>query len=107
MARCYDRENEAELQVARASPTIREALGAFVEEGAISGMPADEVEEVCELLSSYLDGYAYESLSAAERTLWEREWEADEEAGAFTRLFGPEKIAEHIPRSCPGSWCAR
>jgi hypothetical protein len=47
---------------------------------------------VADLIASHLDSYAYERLSTVDREWWEERWNDDEEAGAFSRLFGPEWI---------------
>lgn len=81
----------------RASPSIRGALASFLDErSAAQALPPD-TQDVIELLCSYLDGYAYQSLTEDEHRFWEDEYEADEELGAFTQLFGPGKVAEHLP----------
>ncbi len=51
-------------------------------------------DAVADLIASHLDSYAYEHLSKTDRAWWEEAWNADEEAGAFSRLFGPEWILE-------------
>ncbi len=51
-------------------------------------------DAVADLIASHLDSYAYEHLSKTDRAWWEEAWNADEEAGAFSRLFGPEWIVE-------------
>lgn len=51
-------------------------------------------DAVAELIASHLDAYAYEHLSKRDRAWWERVWNADEEVGAFSRLFGPEWIVD-------------
>ena len=56
--------------------------------------PFTDRDAVTQLLIDNLDAYAYEHLPKTDRTWWERKWNEDEEAGAFSRLFGPEWIAE-------------
>ncbi len=51
--------------------------------------------DVVALLRHSLDGHAYSSLDDDERARWEEAFEADEER-TFCRLFGPEKIPEHL-----------
>ena len=52
---------------------------------------------VLDLLRSYLNGYAHESLSAPEAALFERCYNAGgEEHREFCDLFGPEKIVESL-----------
>ena len=48
-----------------------------------------------ELLRDSLDSYAYSSLEPAEHRRWEQAFDAGDER-AFCRLFGPEKIPEHL-----------
>lgn len=50
---------------------------------------------VIELLRDSLDRYGYSSLDDGERQRWEQAFESGDER-AFCRLFGPEKIAEHL-----------
>lgn len=52
-------------------------------------------EEVIWLLGQCLDGYAYSSLSDRDRERWQRAFDAGDER-AFCRLFGPERIVEHV-----------
>ena len=47
------------------------------------------------MLRSSLNGYAYESLDGLERKRWERAFDAGDEE-AFCKLFGPEKIVDHL-----------
>jgi hypothetical protein len=51
-------------------------------------------DAVAELIADNLDGYAYERLSKADRAWWQERRKQDEEAGAFSRLFGREWIVE-------------
>ncbi len=48
------------------------------------------------MLRSYLDGYGHDLLSPAERRSWQQRYDADEEAGAFCNVFGPERILEGL-----------
>ena len=81
-----------------ADPTIEEALGEFVAEKApsTSQNKRNRYEAIVELLSGYLDGYAYESLNRAESDFWRTRWEEDEETKSFCRTFGPEKILSAV-----------
>jgi hypothetical protein len=77
--------------------TIDEALGAFVAEQSerLGPKTLRNYEEVVFLLRSSLNSYAYDSLDALERKRWRKAFDdGDEEA--FTRLFGPEKIVNHL-----------
>jgi len=86
----------AEMEVAH--PTISEALAGFLEAQKERLSPATfrRYRDVVELLQHSLDGYAFQSLTPKERALWERRWQADEEAGSFCNTFGPEKIPENL-----------
>jgi len=77
--------------------TIDEALDAFLAEQSkrLSPKTLRNYEDVVSLLRSSLNGYAYESLDELERKRWEKAFDAGEEE-AFTKLFGPEKIVEHL-----------
>jgi hypothetical protein len=80
-----------------AQQTIDGALQQFLAEQRerLSPRTFRNYAEVVELLRHSLDGYAYSSLDDEERARWEEAFEADEER-AFCRLFGPEKIPEHL-----------
>jgi hypothetical protein len=58
--------------------------------------PFNDRDRVAHLIADHLDSYAYERLPKPDRTWWESRWNEDEEAGAFSRLFGPEWIVEII-----------
>jgi hypothetical protein len=60
------------------------------------GRTFTERDSVAQLIADHLDSYAYERLSKRDRTWWEERWNADEEAGAFSRLFGPEWIVDSM-----------
>lgn len=77
-----------------AEPSINEVFGEFLAEERRRVAPRTfrRYQEVIGLLRSCLDGYAYESLPATERTFWEARYDADEAAGSYCNTFGPEKI---------------
>jgi hypothetical protein len=77
--------------------TIDAALDKFLTEQRqrLSPRTFHRYEEVVQLLRDSLDGYGYQSLDDRERHRWEQEFATHEEA-AFCRLFGPEKIPEHL-----------
>jgi hypothetical protein len=77
--------------------TIDEVLDRFLAEQRerLSDKTFHRYDEVVQLLRHSLDGYAYSSLDDSERRRWEAEFESRED-GAFCRLFGPEKIPEHL-----------
>src|SRR6266545_5725275 len=77
--------------------TIDDALERFLAEQRerLSARTLRRYEQVLELLRDSLDGYTYTSLDDDERRRWEAEYERNEQ-GAFCRLFGPEKIPEHL-----------
>lgn len=74
------------------SPSINDVLDRFVAEGSATG----EREIVVELYRSYLDGYGHDLLTPAERGFWQRRYDADEEAGSFCNVFGPDRIVEGL-----------
>lgn len=78
-------------------PTIDEALTAFLaeREGVRRPKAFGTYVEIIDLLKHSLNGYAYTSLNPFERRRWEQAFEAGDEE-AFTKLFGPEKIPEHL-----------
>lgn len=80
----------------QAQPTIDEALSQFLAEQRerLSERTFRNYDYVVELLRHSLDGYAYSSLDDSERQRWEKAFESGTQA--FCRLFGPEKIPEHL-----------
>lgn len=83
----------------QAIPNINEVLELFLKEHRERLKPRTvaNYEGVLELLESYLNGYAYQSLSKAESRLFDRHFNADgDEHREFTQLFGPEKVLEHV-----------
>jgi hypothetical protein len=77
--------------------TIDEALDAFLAEqrGRLSANTLRNYEHVVSLLRSSLNVYAYESLDELEQKRWQKAFDAGDEE-AFTKLFGPEKIVDHL-----------
>ncbi len=77
--------------------TIHDVLSEFLAEQRerLSANTVHTYEEVIELLRHSLDGYAYTSLDRGEHQRWEQAFESGDEH-AFCRLFGPEKIPEHL-----------
>ncbi len=77
--------------------TIDEALDAFLDEQRerLSARTLRRYEDVVFLLRGSLNGYAYDELDAHEQERWRAAFDAGDEE-AFTRLFGPEKIVEHL-----------
>ncbi|MGZ6576040.1 MAG: hypothetical protein ACXVHJ_34175 [Solirubrobacteraceae bacterium] len=77
--------------------TIDEALDRFLtdQRERLSEKTFRRYQDVVQLLRHSLDGYAYSSLDENERRRWDAEFETSEE-GAFCRLFGPEKIPDHL-----------
>jgi hypothetical protein len=80
-----------------AEATIDGALEQFLSEQRerLSERTCRRYEEVTWLLRRCLDGYAYSSLSDQERERWQRTFDAGDEQ-AYCRLFGPERIPEHL-----------
>lgn len=77
--------------------TIDEAFDAFLAEQRerLSPKTLRNYEEVVFLLRSSLNGYAYDSLDELEQKRWRKAFGAGDEE-AFTKLFGPEKVVEHL-----------
>lgn len=89
-----------------AEPSARDVLERWAGLGPPPGPdepPFTDRDAVAELIADYLDSYAYERLSKADRAWSETRWNEDEEAGAFSRLFGPEWIVEGMDESSVGS----
>lgn len=78
-------------------PTIDQALDAFLaaKEAAVKPRAFRNYASVIDLLKMSLNGYAYDSLDRSERKRWDKAFEAGDEE-AYTRLFGPDKIPEHL-----------
>lgn len=72
-----------------AAPSINDVFERFTAERG------DE-DGVIELYASYLDGYGHDLLSETERDFWQRRYDADEDAGSFCNLFGPDRILEGL-----------
>jgi hypothetical protein len=85
------------MTIPQSNATIDGVLTEFLaaQRERLSDRTFQRYEEVVDLLRHSLDGYAYNSLDHDERRRWEAEFESHEE-GAFCRLFGPEKIPEHL-----------
>lgn len=78
-------------------PTIDEALAAFLaaKQAAVTANAFRRYADIVDLLKLSLNGYAYDTLNRFERRSWEKAVEDGDEA-AFTKLFGPDKIPEHL-----------
>jgi hypothetical protein len=83
--------------IGRDHTTIDDALAEFLaaQRERLSERTFRSYEDVVELLRHSLDGYAYASLDDDDRARWEDRFDSGDE-GAFCRLFGPEKIPEHL-----------
>ncbi len=77
--------------------TIDEVFAGFLDEqrARLSERTYQQYEQVIELLAMSMNGYAPNSLTDEEFAQWEARFEVDE-LGAFTSLFGPDKIGENI-----------
>jgi hypothetical protein len=77
--------------------TIDEAFEAFLAEQRerLSPKTVRNYEDVVFLLRSSLNSYAYDSLDELELKRWQGAFDAGDEE-AFTRLFGPDKVVEHL-----------
>ncbi|MFQ5704122.1 MAG: hypothetical protein ACE5HT_08880 [Gemmatimonadales bacterium] len=89
------RKRRARPGAAIADPTIRQALDAYVAAQPAKRRRAARLD--LELLESYLNGYAYESLTNAESRLFE---ELSNEQGAghryYCEIFGPKKLVPEL-----------
>jgi hypothetical protein len=82
-----------------AEPNIRRVLEQFLEAQRMKLAPRTlaRYADVLDLLRTFLDGHAHESLSAPEAVLFERGYNAEgKEHRDFCDLFGPEKIVEGL-----------
>jgi hypothetical protein len=81
-----------------AKPTIGDVIAEYLSERdkPTKARPSSIKRSIVELLESYMDGYAYDSLSKDEEAFWRPRWEQDEEANSFSRTFGPQRIPEHV-----------
>jgi hypothetical protein len=82
-----------------AAPTIAEVFAAFLKEQEHRLAPKSfaRYREVIGLLRSSLDDYGYQNLSAPERHLFDRFYNAEDEAHRdFCKIFGPDKILPHL-----------
>lgn len=85
--------------VQSADPAIEQILEEFLAEQRTRLKPRtfSDYESVIDLLEHHLNGYGYESLSKAERSLFEKHFNAEgKEHREFCQLFGPEKIPENL-----------
>lgn len=83
----------------QAKPNIDEVLESFLAEQRkrLAARTVSSYETVVQLLRSYLNGYAYQSLSKTEARLFDRFFNAEgKEHREFCQLFGPEKILEGL-----------
>jgi hypothetical protein len=80
-----------------ATATIDDVLEEFLAEQRerLSPKTMRNYDDVLFLLRSSLNSYAYDSLDEAEAERWQEAFDAGDE-DAFTRLFGPEKIVDHL-----------
>lgn len=77
-------------------PTIDQAFTEFLaeQEKRLAPRTFRNYVGIIDLLGHCLNGYGHQSLDGVERSGWEAAFEQDEEA--FTRMFGPDKIAENL-----------
>jgi hypothetical protein len=80
-----------------ATATIDGALEEFLAEQRerLSATTMRNYDEVVSLLRMSLNSYAYDSLDEPEQERWREAFDAGDE-DAFTKLFGPEKIVDHL-----------
>lgn len=81
-----------------AAPTIADVIEEYLAEHdrPTKARPFTVRRSIVELLKDYLNMYAYESLPPDEEKMWRERWEQDEEANSFSRIFGPDRIPEHV-----------
>jgi hypothetical protein len=82
-----------------ASPTIDQVFDRFLDEQRRRLRPRtlSKYEDVLGLLSTYLNGYAYQGLPTAEAALFDRYYDAQgDEHLEFCQLFGPDKIVANL-----------
>lgn len=83
----------------RAVPSIDDVFELFLKDQRKRLKPRtfSRDERIVQLLQSYLNGYAYQSLAKAEARFFDRHFNAEgAEHREFTQLFGPEKVLEHL-----------
>ena len=83
----------------QADPSIDEVLEAFLngQRTRLAARTVSDYEAVVQLLRSYLNGYAYQSLSKAEARLFDRYFNAEGKGHReFCQLFGAEKVLENL-----------
>ena len=87
------------MKIVTAKPTISEILAEYLadEKERVAARTLSKYEDVVELLKHSLNGYAYSGLEKAERTLWEKHFNADGDAHKeFCDIFGPEHILPNV-----------
>ena len=90
-----NKENSAKI----ADPAIEKVFEEFLSEQrkTLKDPTYRKYEAVIDLLTSHLDGYAYESLSKKESALFDKYFNAKgDEHKEFCQLFGPKKIPGNI-----------
>ena len=83
----------------QAAPNITDVFALFLEDQRERLQPKTftKYEGVVRLLESYLNGYAYQSLSNAEARWFDRHFNAEGDAHReFAQLFAPEKVPGHL-----------
>ena len=81
-----------------AEPTIEQVLEEFlsVMQKKLKPKTASGYRDVIQLFKDCMNGYAYQSLSKAESSLFEKHYNAvGQEHKEFCQLFGPDKITEN------------
>jgi hypothetical protein len=82
-----------------AKPTIEEVLQHFLEDRTGSLAPATQrrYASVIQLFTISMNNYAYQPLSKAENTVFDRLYDAKgDEHREFCQVFGPEKIPQNV-----------
>jgi len=82
--------------VQESSPTIEAVLREFLgdQQARLSERTFRQYQEIVELLTICLDNYGHQSLDRMERRRFEAAFRSD--PGAFSHLFGPEKILDNL-----------
>lgn len=82
-----------------AGESIDEVLSDFLDtqRAECSATVCTRRRAVVDFLAASLNRYGYQGLRPGERRRWQAAFDADDDPEAFTRLFGPDKIPEHVP----------
>jgi hypothetical protein len=94
-----DAKVPGQMNIVTAKPTISEILAEYLadEKERVAARTLSKYEDVVELLKHSLNGYAYSGLEKAERTLWEKHFNADGDAHKeFLNYFMAHKVVAGV-----------